>query len=228
MSNPPEQPPVYPPPGNPDAQPTAPLDPVPGRYPPPAYPPAETYVDPRPAAYHLEGLRTGLTIVGLLALIAIGLAVWALARPDHHRTVITRGPANSAAVAALNTRVNNLERTLHGLSASGGSKTAGTQALAAKLATLQQAQSQLAAQVKQSSTQAKHSSANPAQVSQLASKEAALSAKVSQLVGKEAALSGQVSGLQGRVSSLAGKVGQLQARSGQSTTTTTIPTTTTG
>ncbi len=216
MSVPPEQPPVYPPPGTPVDQPTAPLDPVAARPAPGPY--REAYVaDPRPAAWRLEGLRTALTIVGLVALAAVGLAVWALIRSDHNQRAAS-GAANTAAVVALSRRVDNLEATLSSIRSAGGTHGATAQSLAARIAALQQSEKQLTSQV--------NHAPNSARVSQLTSKYSALSAKVSQWVGKEAALSGQVSQLQGRVAQLAGQVAQLKAQSNSQTST--VGTTTTG
>jgi outer membrane murein-binding lipoprotein Lpp len=197
------------------------MDPVPARELPPRAYPEDPYADPRLGAWRLEGLRTALTVVGLLALIAIGVAVWALIRADHNdngrRTIVA--PANAAAVASLERRVNNLAATVHSLSIAKGTRVANAQSLASQITALQASQKALAAKVG-------HGGASPAQVSQLASKEAALSAKVSQWVGKEAALSGQVSGLQGKVGQLSGQIAQLesqvngQTRTGTGTTTT--------
>ena len=167
--------------------------------PPEPRPPYQTdpyAADPRAVAAtygSLESLRTALTVVGLIAIIAAGLAVWALLRPHHGRTIIHQAPANTAAIATLTARVNHLDATVRSLRSSGGTQGANTQSLATR---------------------------NAAQVSQLASKEAALSAKVSQLTGKEAALSGQVSQLQGRVASLSGQVSQIKAQTTSRTTTT--------
>lgn len=221
MSVPPDRPPVYPPPGSPVDQPTAPLDPVAARPAPGPY--REAYVaDPRPAAWRLEGLRTALTIVGLVALAAIALSVWALIRSNqNHGRVVAGDPANTAALVALNRRVNSLDATLSAIRATGGTHGAGTQALSTRLAALQQSEKQLAAQVGHAG-----GSGTGAKVAQLTSKYAALSSKVSQWVGKEAALSGQVSQLQGRVAQLAGQVSQLRAQ--QNSQTTTVGTTTTG
>lgn len=234
MSVPPEQPPVYPPPGPVVEQPTAPLDPAAARPAPGAYR-ADPYVadpyaeDPRRAAWRLEGLRTALTIVGLIALIAAGLAVWALIRSDHNRRVVNQAPANTAALVGLTNRVDRLQSSIRSLSTAGGTKSATTQSLAARIAALQQSQQRLSSQVSHTASQVSHAG-NTAQLSQLVSKEAALSAKVSQWVGKEAALSGQVSQLQGRVAQLAGQVAQLKGQTnGQtSTQTTTTGTFTTG
>ena len=222
----PEQPAAYPPPGGPVDQPTAPLDPAadPGarvayrtdpRYAEPRY-----VEDPRRAAWRLEGLRTGLTIVGLVALIAIGLSVWALLRPDHNdRRTVSAAPA---AIVALTHRVDRLQSGIHSLNSSGGSgagATAGTvRSLSTRVAGLEQTQKRLSSQVSKAASGS--GSANSPQVSQLASKESSLSAKVSQLVGKEAQLSGQVSGLQARVAQLKGQVSQLQSQSSSQTNTT--------
>lgn len=213
MSVPPERPPVYPPPGAPVDQPTAPLDPVADRGVPHAYRTDPYAADARQTFWRLESLRTALTVVGLLALIAIGLAVWALIRANHNNGRTSSGvPANTAAVIALNRRVSNLEASMRTLRTSGGTHLATAQSLAARIAALQQSEKQLASQVGHGGSSA--------QVSQLANKYSALSAKVSQWVGKEAALSGKVSGLQGRVSQLAGQVSQLKAQSSGQTTTT--------
>lgn len=213
MSVSPEQPPVYPAPTGVVDQPTAPLDPVAERGVSGAYATDLYAADARQTFWRLESLRTALTVVGLLALIAIGLAVWALVKANHNNGRTLSGvPANTAAVVALNRRVNNLEATMRTLRTTGGTHLATAQSLAARIAALQQSEKQLASQVGHGGS--------AAQVSQLASKYSALSAKVSQWVGKEAALSGQVSGLQGRVSQLAGQVSQLKAQStGQTTTT---------
>jgi outer membrane murein-binding lipoprotein Lpp len=178
--------------------------------PPRAYRDEPYAADPRPAYWRLEGFRAALTVVGLIALIAAGLAVWALIRADHNRSVVVRGASvTPAGMVALTRRVDNLGATVRSLRSLGGSHVANAQSLAARIASLQQSENQLASQVKHAGS----SGANPAQVSQLASKEAALSGKVSQWVGKEAALTGQVSQLQGRVAQLAGQVAQLKGQS---------------
>lgn len=208
MSVPPEQPPV-PPPGNPVDQPTAPLHQVPepaGAY------RADPYVaDPRPTLWQLEGLRTALTVVGLIALIAIGLAVWALIRSEQNHRAAANAPASTAGmVASLTRRVDRLEANVRALNSSGGGQGATARSLAARIAAIQQSEKRL-------STQVSHAG-NASQTSQLSAKEAALSAKVSQITGKEAALSGQLSQLQGRVSSLAAQVAQLKGRTTTQTT----------
>ena len=212
MSNPPEQPPRYPPPGNPAEPATQPLDPAAQRGAPYR---AEPYAaDPRPAAanyWRLEGLRTALTIVGLIAIIAAGLAVWALVRSERNRHTTSGTPATIAAMNRLTDRVNGLQATVHSLSSSGSSHGASTRSLTAQLSALQQSEKQLSSRIGHPG--------NSAQVAQLVSKESALSAKVSQLTGKEAQLSGQVSQLQGRVASLAGQVSQLKGQSTQTSTT---------
>jgi chromosome segregation ATPase len=174
--------------------------------------------DPRPAYWRLEGLRTALTIVGLIALIAVGLAVWALIRSDHNRRATNGAPANAAAMVALTSRVDRLEASVRSLSSSKATRPGNTGSLGARVAALQQGEQRLTSQLSHA--------ANPAQVSQLAGKEAALSGKVSQLTGKEAALSGQVSQLQGRVAQLAGQISQLNRQTPSQTTSTgtsTIP-----
>jgi len=235
MSTPPQPPPAQPPRTGPADQPTAPLDPVADPGAPVAYRTDPRYAearyaeDPRRAAWRLEGLRTALTIVGLIALIAIGLSVWALIRSDHnnHRTVAAT-PGSAAAMVALSHRVDGLQATVHSLSTAGGGgagATSGTvRSLSQRVAALETAQKQLSSQV----SHAGSGSGNSAQVSQLASKESALSAKVSQLVGKEAQLSGQVSGLQGRVAQLKGQVAQLKSQVSNQTGSSSVQTTTTG
>ena len=223
MSVPPEQPPVYPPPARQVDQPTAPLDPVAPRQVPPRAYREDPYVDPRREAWRFEGLRTALTIVGLLALAAIGLAVWALIRSDHNQRVVSRGGSN-AALVGLTSRVDRLQAkvdSLHSPGAAGGAGTAATvRSLSQRVAALEAAQKQLNSNQKQLTSKLGSGAASTAQVTQLANKEAALSAKVTQWVGKEAALSGQVSSLQGRVGQLAGQVRQLQSQSGLNTATT--------
>lgn len=218
MSIPPEQPPASPPPANPADPATEPLNPVAQRQARGPYR-AEPYVaDPRPAEaafWRLEGLRTALTIVGLIAVIAVGLAVWALLRSEHNNRRVTGGAPGT--IAALTTRVDRLQATVRSLRSSGGTRATTPQSLAAQVSALQQTEKQL-------STRIGHAG-NGAQVTQLASKESALSAKVSQLTGKEAALSGQVSQLQGRVASLAGQVAQAKAQTTTQTITTGTSTT---
>lgn len=220
MPNPAEQPPRYPPPGAPQESPTRPF-PAAG----PAGPYRQEYVaDPRPAQeayWSLQSLRTALTIVGLIAIIAVGIAVWALIRANHNRNVASRGSAPSSAILALDNRMNRLETQLRSLSSSRGSHGASTQSLTAHVNALQQAQSRLAKQIANGGSK----TASTQQVSQLESKESAMSAKVSQLSGKEAALSAQVSGLQGRVAYLNGQVKYLKGQSSSQTSTTGTSTT---
>lgn len=201
MSIPPEQQPPYRPPVDPVDPDTAPLRPVRDYDAPRAYATDPYVADRAPVAatfWTLESLRTALALVGLIAVAALGLAIWALLRPDNDRRVVHSTPATTASITALTTRLNHLEATVHSLSSSTGAKTATTQSLVTQINALQHTERRLSAQVASAVNASQHS----------------------QLSGHVTALSGELSQLSGRVSGLSSQVSQLKARAATQTTTT--------
>lgn len=73
-------------------------------YLPPRYP-ADPYVADRPPVattfWSLESMRTALTLVGLIAVAALGVAIWALLRRDTDRTVNRPAPIAAAALTVM-------------------------------------------------------------------------------------------------------------------------------
>lgn len=82
----------------------------------------------------LDGLRTGLLVVGLIAVLGLGLAVWSLLREHQDRTS-SRGGTSSAQVRSLRARVDSLESRL------------GSRATSGDLASLQRSQQALSQRV---------------------------------------------------------------------------------
>ena len=147
MADPPYPPPPGPPPGS--ERPTAPLR-VPARGPLSAVP-AEPAVGWSEFRQSLDSLRTALALVGVLAVAGLGLALWALLRPDHDRTVLVRGavPAQTSGAHAnlgpLNNRVSRLEGELRGLQSSAGARSGSTASLSGRVDALQRSVSSLQA-----------------------------------------------------------------------------------
>lgn len=112
MSVPPERPPE-PPAGVPPAEdaptrafrPAEPVRPV-------AAPP------PEPAFWSLDSLRTGLALVGVLAVAALALAVWALLRDHNSRKAVIRSGPPPAQLAALTREVQTLSADVRALRSS--------------------------------------------------------------------------------------------------------------
>jgi len=114
--------------------------PAQGAVPPPGIDPREpTIVAEDPAWRHdllarLDGLRTGLVIVGLIALLALGLAAWTFLRERDDRTSGRSGPG-SAQVEDLREQVDDLDARLENRATTGD------------LAELQQSEQKLAQRV---------------------------------------------------------------------------------
>ena len=102
----------------PPDRPTERLQPQPP--PPPPRPPVveERYVapaaDPNAILLRLEdavnSLRTGLMIVGVIAVAALGVAIYALLKEDDAGTGARGGPASDARVSQLDDRIDRLSR----------------------------------------------------------------------------------------------------------------------
>ncbi len=60
----------------------------------------------------LDGLRTGLAIIGTLAVIALGLAIWALVREHQDRTSGSGVAARSAQIRGLRDDIDTLRAQL--------------------------------------------------------------------------------------------------------------------
>lgn len=73
---------------------------------------------PEPAFWSLDSLRTGIAVVGAIALAALAVAVWALLR-DHnsHKAIIGSGPP-PAQLAALTRQVQTLSAEVRALRSS--------------------------------------------------------------------------------------------------------------
>ena len=120
----------------------------------------------------IRSLRSGLALVGLVAIAALGVSIYALLRHDRDPVRYIgsqRGLATQADVSRLAGRVNHLDATLAALRSSAG----GTSSLSARVATLERTVRQLAARpTGTNSTQA---------VAQLSSRVDKLASEVSQL-----------------------------------------------
>ncbi len=170
--------PPYPPrPGPPPSPepPTAPLR-VPAR----VAVPAEPAVGWSELQQSLDSLRTALALVGVLAVAGLGLALWALLRPDHDRTVLVRGavPAQTD-VGPLKGRVSRLEGELRGLQSNAGAHAGSTASLSGRIDALQRSVSALQAR--------SSAAATPSALG-------ALSGRVDKLAGQVSALQSSRSG----------------------------------
>lgn len=167
MSVPPERPP-----GPPDEVPPAADDPT--RALEPVVPARRVPADPPgPVFWSLDSLRTGLAVVGVVALAALAVAVWALLR-DHNprRALVGSGPP-PAQLAAVTREVQTLSeevRALRSLST----------AAARNAATAHRELARLSSSVRRASARLA-GTASTQQVSRLQTQVNKLSSQVSQL-----------------------------------------------
>jgi polyhydroxyalkanoate synthesis regulator phasin len=130
----------------PPEPPTRRLEPTAAPPPPPVYEPgvAPVGADPNLLFVRLEdsisSLRTALMFVGILAVLAIGIAIYALTRDD--TPAGTSGAVTSQQVTQLNDRVDRLSRQLQQLRAD----VRGTSALASRVDALARSVSTLRSQ----------------------------------------------------------------------------------
>jgi gas vesicle protein len=89
-------------------------------------------VDPNVVLLRLEdavgSLRTGLMIVGVLAVAALGVAIYALTKADDSSGGSRSGLATDAHVSQLDDRIDRLSRQVQGLRSSGGSSSSAVDA----------------------------------------------------------------------------------------------------
>lgn len=82
-------------------------------------------VDPNIILLRLEdaigSLRTGLMVVGVIAVAALGVAIYALTKADDSGSGSTRGLATDSRVSQLDDRIDRLSRQVQGLRAGAGS-----------------------------------------------------------------------------------------------------------
>lgn len=123
---------------------------------------------PPPGALTLDSLRTGLVVIGVVAVAALGLAIWALLRRDSDRG----GPSSTPATKALNGRVDRLDAEVHALR-TGSARATSIGSLRARIASLDRT-------VKRVSGHAA-GAASAQQVSQLSRRVDTLSSQVTQL-----------------------------------------------
>lgn len=98
----------------PPEDPTRPLRP-PGTLPPPMRERAALADDEawrQVVLDRLDGLRTGLVLVGVLAVLALALAAWTFLRERQDRTGSRRGGVSSAEVETIRSQVRELESRL--------------------------------------------------------------------------------------------------------------------
>ena len=96
--------------------PTRRIPEIPPRELPPEYvPAAPVYAegeDPRVLADRVRSLRTALALVGVLAVAAFGVALWALLTRDDEQPVVENRGASTERVAELEARVDELRDAL--------------------------------------------------------------------------------------------------------------------
>lgn len=68
----------------------------------------------------LQSLRTGLMIVGVIAVAALGVAIYALMKDDGGSTAASSGAASDARVSQIDDRVDRLSRQVQDLRSGGG------------------------------------------------------------------------------------------------------------
>lgn len=138
-------------------------------------PPGERFVPEYPAppgALTLESLRNGLVLIGVLAVAALGLAVWALLRPDSDRGGSSQAVATRAALSNLNGRIDRLNTEIQALQAL-NARTGNIASLKARVGSLERTMKRVSASVA--------GAASATQVSQLSRRVDKLSTTVSQL-----------------------------------------------
>lgn len=124
----------------PPDRPTEPLRPAPAPVPrqPVAYEPVPPAVDVTAVLVRLEdaitSLRTGLMIVGVIAVAALGVAIYGLMKDDE--TSSGRGGASSSRVATLEDRVDRLSRQVQATRAN-SNNSGDTEALADRVDALE-------------------------------------------------------------------------------------------
>jgi polyhydroxyalkanoate synthesis regulator phasin len=92
----------------------------------------------------LRTIRTMLAIIGVIAVAALGLAVWALLRNhDVNNSGNRRGLATQADLAATNGRIDRLSAELSGLRGVAGAGARGAQSVSSRLGALEQQVKQL-------------------------------------------------------------------------------------
>lgn len=137
-------------------------------------------VSPEPAFWTLDSLRTGLAVVGVLAVAALGVAVWALLRDHSPRRAVVRSGPPPAQLAALTREVQTLSAEVRALRKS--SATAARNAAAADRGV---------AQLKSSARKTSARSAGTAQqVSRLQTQVNKLSSQVAQLRSRQQSQTG--------------------------------------
>lgn len=98
----------------PPDRPTEPLRPIPPRQPIVEERVVSSAADPNAVLLRLEdavdSLRTGLMIVGVIAVAALGVAIYALMKEDDGGSDSRRGLASDARVSQLDSRIDRLSR----------------------------------------------------------------------------------------------------------------------
>jgi outer membrane murein-binding lipoprotein Lpp len=130
-------------------------------------------VPAEPAFWSLDSLRTGLAMVGVLAAVALGVAVWALLRDHNSRPAIVRSGPPPAQLAALTRQVQTLSVEVRSLRAS-------TRAAAKDAAGAQRGVSELKTSARKTSARFA-GTASTQQVSHLQTEVNKLSSQVAQL-----------------------------------------------
>ena len=141
----------------PDRRPTEALRPAPPAYEERVVAPA---VDPAVILLRLEdavgALRTGLTIVGIIAVAALAVAIYGLVADDGSSTRggSRAGLASDERVSSLEDRADRLSRQVQALRSSGSTSTAGDTALADRVAAIERTVKTLADRPATDATQA--------------------------------------------------------------------------